>query len=243
MTLFDDLLQRHFADRLTNHWPLRVLPISAEPPRDIQTLIDEEFRQIEQLLRPGKRRRPDARARIRSLLAMEAHLSEGVVVSQQDVNRVERAIRKGGRREQVFPRLSGLGTEVVGEGVQVSVRFSKTEGMAVRLVGADDEVEAGAIREVDLQRKYHWTKPQLAKNLGLSQPRCLALRRYLRIEEEDACRHDFVFGRQVDRQYSDNAYRRMREALDNGTDMDEVWRLCRPSGHGRSGQAGTTSVA
>lgn len=104
-------------------------------------------------------------------------------------------------------------------------------------------MEAGAIREVDLQRKYHWTKPQLAKKLGLSQPRCLALRRYLRIEEEDACRHDFVFGRQVHRQYSDNAYRRMREALDNGTDMDEVWRLCRPSGHGRSGQAGTTSVA
>lgn len=223
VTLFDDLLQRHFADRLTNHWPHRVLPISAEPPRDIQTLIDEEYKQIRQLLTPGKRRRPDARARIRSLLAMEAHINEGVVISKRDVDRVERAIKKGGKRKRVFPQLSKLGTEVDGDGVTVKVRFSKTDGMPVRLVGADEKVDAAALREVDLQRKYHWSKQDLAEKLGLTQPRCLALRRHLGIDEDDKFRHDFKFQSQVHRQYSDNAYRAMKTALEDGIDMDEIW--------------------
>lgn len=243
VTLFDDLLQRLFADRLTNHWPLRVLPISAEPPRDVQVLIDEEYRQIEQLLAPGRRQRPDARARIRSLLAMEAHLVEGVIVSKRDVDRIERAIKKGGKREQVFPRLAELGAEVAGEGLLITVRFSKNEGAPVRLVHADEEIEAAAIREVDLQRKYHWSKPKLAEKLGLTLPRCLALRRYLGVEEDDDCRHDFVFGSQVHRQYSDNAYQRMKEAMEGGLDMGEVWRRCRPGGPGRSEPRAANTVA
>lgn len=223
ITLFDDLLQRHFDDRLTNHWPHRVLPISAEHPRDIQTLIDEEFKQIKQLLMPGKRKRPDARARIRSLLAMEAHLAEGVVVSKRDVDRIEKAIKKGGKRRRVFPRLTDLGTEVAGEGIAVTVRFSKTGGLPVRLVGATEKVDAAAVREVDLQRKYHWSKQQLADKLGLSPPRCLALRRHLKIDTDDKFRHEFKFGSQVHCQYSDNAYRAMRDALESGIDMEQVW--------------------
>lgn len=88
---------------------------------------------------------------------MEAHVAEGVQVSRKDVARVQRAILAGKPRGQVFPRLSVLGTEVAGEGVQVTVRFSKAKGAPVRLVAADEEVEAAAIREVDLQRKYHWS--------------------------------------------------------------------------------------
>jgi hypothetical protein len=233
VTLFDDLMQRAFADRLASHWPHRVLPISVEPPQDVQTLIDEEFSQIKKLLAPGKRKRPDARARIRSLLAMEAHLSEGVVVSKRDVDRIEQAIKKGGKRDRVFPRLSGLGTEVSGSGANITVRFSKTEGMPVRLVKADSDVDAAAIREVDSLRKFHWTKPQLAEKLLLTQPRSLALRRYLGIEDDENCRHDFKFGSTVHRQYSDNAYTRMKQAIEEGVNMDEVWRQCRPGGAGR----------
>lgn len=123
VTLFDDLLQRHFDDRLTNHWPHRVLPVSAEPPRDIQTLIDEEYQQIKQLLAPGKRKRPDARARIRSLLAMEAHVSEGVVISTRDVDRIETAVRKGGKRKRVFPALGPSRT--LRKGAAIGTCFSQ----------------------------------------------------------------------------------------------------------------------
>jgi hypothetical protein len=223
VTLFDDLLQRCFEDRLVDHLPLRVLPISVEPPKDIQLLIDEEYSQIADLLQPKRRRRPEASARIRSLLAMEAHVAEGVRVSSKDVIRVQRAIRQGKGRDQVFPRLSVITTDIAGEGILVKVRFSKTTGAPVRLVKAAEPVEAAAIREVDLQRKYHRSPTELAEALGLSRPRAVALRRYLRIDDDPDCRHDFVFGSQTHRGFSDNAFTRMREALAN-VDMDEVWR-------------------
>ena len=223
VTLFDDLLQRISGDRLSAHLPPRVLPISTDLPRDIQVLFDEEYSQIVSLLQPGKRRRTEARARISSLLALEAHVAEGVLVSNKDVRRVERAVQAGKERTQVFPRLSDLRADVSGEGLQVTVRFSKTSGAPVRFVGDSLEVEAAAIREVDLQRKFHWTKQALAEKLALSSPKCCALRRYLGVEEDETCRHDFVFGSQVHRQYSDNAYTRMRDAL-GSVDMQEVWR-------------------
>lgn len=227
VTLFDDLLQREFDDRLANYLPLRVLPISAEPPKDIQLLIDEEYQRIAELLRPGKRQRAEAKARIRSLLAMEAHVAEGVLVSRKDVSRVERAILQKKDRHHVFPRLSNLGTEIAGDGLQVTVRFSKNKGAPVRLVGADDDIEAAAIREVDLQRKYHFSPAELAKHLHLSPPRTVALRRFLGIDEDPACRHDFIFGSQTHRGYSDNAVVKMRVAMTE-VDMDEVWRTHGP---------------
>lgn len=234
VTLFDDLLQREFEERLADHLPLRVLPISVEPPRDIQLLIDEEYSQIAYLLRPGRRRRPEAQARIRSLLALEAHVVEEVRVSQKDVTRVQRAIRQEKHRESVFPRLSLLDTDIAGEGVQLTVRFSKREGAPVRLVGPDEEAEAAAIREVDLQRKYHWSAWELARRLGLTPPRATALRRYLGIDEDPSCRHEFIFGSQKHVRFSDNAFTRMRDALET-VDMDEVWREHGP-GRRRAGR-------
>ena len=95
-TLFDDLLLRWFDERLLDHLPHRVLPISAEAPKDIQLLIDEEYSQVADLLKPQRRRGPEAAAKIRSLLALEAHTADEVFVSQRDVERVTRGIRDNG---------------------------------------------------------------------------------------------------------------------------------------------------
>lgn len=222
VTLFDDLLDRCFGEKLVEHLPHRVLPISAEPPRDIQLLIDEEYTQIADLLQPKRRRRPEARGRIRSLLALEAHAAE-VIVSKQDVDRVERAIKAGKSRAEVFPRLDDLATDVAGDGISVDVRFVKKGGLPVRYVAADDPTAAAAVREVDLQRKYHASPAELASRLGLSGPRCVALRRHLGIDDDENCVHTFKFGSQVHRRYSDNALRQMKAALDH-VDMDEIWR-------------------
>lgn len=233
-TLFDDLLLRVFDDSLAKYIPRRVLPLSAEPPRDIQILLDEDFRQIAQLLAPGNRRRPDARARIRGFLAMEAHVREDGLVSKKDVDRVERAIRAGGDRGQVFPRLSEIGTSVEGHGVEVQVRFVKRGGVPVRFVQAGEDVEAGAIRQVDLQKKYHCSKAELSARLGLDTGRCKALRWRLGIDSDDDCRHDFTFGKQTYRQYSDNALNRMRQALAGDVDMEAVYREYVKGGYGKS---------
>jgi hypothetical protein len=226
-TLFTDLLEDAFSEKLAEHLPTRVLPISTDPPAEIDVLINEQYRQAKELLQSGRRRRADARAFIRGLLAMEAHVAEDVLVTEKDVNRVERAIKSGKKLREVFPRLESVGTVVEGVGVELTVRFSKREGIPVRFVHADDPREAAAVREIDLERKYHLSARDLARSLELTAPRAVALRRYLAIDDDEGYRHVFVFDSQRIARYSDAALERMREALDE-VDMDEVWAEHRP---------------
>jgi hypothetical protein len=72
ISAFDDYLKRALKTDLHAHIPPRVLPVSTEPPGDFEFLVDREYKLIAELLRPGKRQRDEARARLRSLLAMEA---------------------------------------------------------------------------------------------------------------------------------------------------------------------------
>lgn len=127
VTLFDEVLQRVFGERLAGHLPVRVLPVSAAPPQELAILLDDEYSQIAALLRPGRRARHQARARIRTLLAMEAHVDPEARVSSKDVDRVERGMRSGSPRGQVFPRLDDIATSIDGDGVTVIVHFTKTQ--------------------------------------------------------------------------------------------------------------------
>jgi len=87
VTLFDELLSEIFNETLADHLPSRMLPISTMPPGGIELLIDREFNAIKELLRPNRRHRSEARGKIRTLLAMEAHSGEDVEVSERDVRR------------------------------------------------------------------------------------------------------------------------------------------------------------
>ncbi len=228
VTLFDEILESSFSERLADHLPQRVLPISTSPPRDIQLLVNEQYDQVEDLLKPGKRRRAEARAKIRGLLALEGHVSDEAQVSERDVNRVEKGVRERKNISTVFPRLGQVGTDFSHDGPTLKVHFTRGGGGApVEYIAADDPREAAAVREVDLQRKYYIAKPDLAKRLDLTPPRALALRRHLGIDEDEDCVHVFDFDSQKHYRYSDNALTRMAQALET-VDMDEVWELNRP---------------
>jgi len=232
ITLFDDLLQRVFSDRLADHLPLRVLPISIEPPQDFQILVDREYAKIAEMLQPGRRVGAEARARIRTLLAMEAHTEPETKVSDVDVTRVERGIRAGKAREQVFPRLSNVGAAVAGNGPEVQVRFVKKGGAPVTFIPSDAEVDAAAIRTVDLSKKFYIPANALAAKLGLSAPRALALRRHLGTDVDESMSHEFKFGRSKYVQYSDNAVVSMREAI-AALDMAAIWSAHAPTRVGK----------
>lgn len=237
VTLFGDVLHRVFGERLADHLPLRVLPISVEPPQDFVTLVDREYANVAALLKPGRRARSAARARLRALLAMESHVDPDAQVSVSDVNRVEKGVKAGKTRDQVFPRLGEVGAAVTGQGLDVQVRFVKHGGVPVRLVN-DDAVDAAAIRDVDLQKKYHRPPNDLARAVGISTARGTALRAHLGIDDDQDCRYVFVFGSQRHARYSDNAFTRMREAV-AALDMDAVWRAHAPGRRGRTRPACT----
>lgn len=231
VTLFDELLFRAFKQRLADHLPNRVLPVSTEAPQDILALVDSEYSNIAELLMPGRRARGEARAKIRTLLALEAHVAEDTKVSDSDVNRVEKGIKLDKTRQQVFPKLNSLSADISGNGVTVKVRIVKqADALPMRLVrdSDDDEVvDAAAVREVDLQKKFHWSPFDLADKLKISRPRATALREHLGIDEDPGCLHVFEFGSQKHPRYSDNALSRMREAIAT-QDMDAIWASHRP---------------
>lgn len=223
ITAFDSYMKRCLEDELAAYIPARVLPVSTLPPGDFEFLVDREFEVIAELLKPGRRARDEARARIRTLLAMEAVAVDEVEVSEADINRIERAVRAGSNVQAVFPRLSTIGTETTGEGVTLTVHFSKKQGAPVRYIGGDDPTDAAAVREIDLRRKFHMGRSDLAKKLKLTQPKAKALRDYLELDSKPDCHHLFEFGKQKIPRYSDNAFRAMKGWVEQN-DIEELWR-------------------
>ena len=228
VTAFDAYLKRALAMDLHSHIPPRVLPVSTKPPGDFDFLVDREYKLIAELLAPRKRHRDEARARIRSLLAIEAIVQDGVEISERDVNRIERAVRDGKAFEEVSPRLNTIGIETAGEGTAITVHFTKKQGAAVQFIAGDDHAGAAAVREVDLRKKFHMRASDLAKTLNLKEPRSLALRRYLRIDGDSGCCLVFEFGKTRIPCFSDNARKKMKDAIDGGLDMEEIWKKHRP---------------
>lgn len=229
--VLDALLESVFGERLADHLPDRALPITTRPIEDFDVLVDRQFTQVHDLLTGGKRRRPEARAGIRGLLAMEGHIAEDARVSERDVNRVENAIKAGKPAEEVFPRLRTIAAQVTGEGPSVTVTFAKKGGMPVTYVPADDP-NATAVREVDLQKKFHWSATELATKLGMTNPKARTLRLHLDLDADDSCVHTFEFESQKIVRYSDNALAKMRDALEQGVDMNEVWEEHKPKRRG-----------
>lgn len=224
---FDEYLKRALDADLHTHIPPRVLPVSTKPPGDFEFLIDKEYTLIAELLRPGKRQRNEARARIRALLAMEALTTDQVEISQKDIDRIEKAVKAGAEIGKVFPRLITVSTETSGEGVTLKVRFSKKEGAPVRYISGDDLEEAAAVREVDIRKKFHMRAANLAKALKLTEPKSKALRWHLGIDDDKDCLHIFEFGKTTFPCFSDNARNRMRQAIDEGIDLEAVWQSYR----------------
>nr|WP_196108528.1 MULTISPECIES: hypothetical protein [unclassified Ochrobactrum] len=224
ITAFDAYLKRALEDDLVAHIPLRVLPISTTPPGDFEFLVDREFSLVSELLQPGRRARDEARARIRSMLAMEAIVVDEVEISERDIDRIEKAIRVGNEFAEVFPRLATVGTSTEGEGINLTVHFSKKEGAPIRYIGGDDPAEAAAARELDLQKKFHSRASELAAKVGLTVPKANVLRAHLGIDEDATCRHVFEFGAQRIPCFSDNAVRKMKEWLaEEGNSIKELW--------------------
>jgi hypothetical protein len=102
------------------------------------------------------------------------------------------------------------------------VHFSKKQGPPVRFVSGDDPEAAAAVREVDLQAKFRMRATELAKAVKLALPKCSALRAHLRLDHDPQCVHVFAFGKQKIPCFSDNAVRKIKEALLT-VDMNAIW--------------------
>jgi hypothetical protein len=226
VTLFDQVLTSAFAERLADHLPNRVLPLSTNPPQEMLTFLDSEFSQIKELLGPGRRRRPEVRGRLRHLMIMEENISaDGRQPTDQEVNRRIGRIQGGDTWQAIFPGIASVRLDTQGHGPTVAIRFTREPTAApVRVLrpGEPGAEEAAMVREVDLSDRFSMRLRELSENLGSSAYVTLALIHYLRLQDNIDCYHEFRMGKSPPfKRYSPSALERLKQAKETA-DMDEV---------------------
>jgi hypothetical protein len=232
VTLISDKIETVFQQRLRNHLPERVIPVSTKPPKDLESVITAEFDEIRTLVAPGSRKKLAATSRLRSFAVLENALAgDSTQPTERDLDRLVRRIRGGEGWKDLFPGVARLELSAEGTGLNVSIRLTKAEGTAVRLVreGSPEAEHATivAVKRVDELGFYSMGLTKLAEKLGLTPPRTLALVTHLRIQENAEYFKEIRIGSQRHKRYSAKALDLLKKTLPT-IDMDEVWRLYAP---------------
>jgi hypothetical protein len=224
VTVISDILEDVFSQKLSVFLPERVLPLSTLPPTDLHSTIDTEFASIKTLLKPRSRKRVDAKAKLRGLAIVESSLS-GVRLQPSDaeLNRLVRGIQANKSWQDLFPGVASLQISSLDEGPTISFRLTKREGEAVHLVPEGTPgATVVAVKRVNELDFYSLGLKQLAKNIGLSAPKTLAMVRHLNLQDSDDYFKEIVIGKSRHKRYSTKAIDAIKESLPS-VNMDEVW--------------------
>ncbi|KQC12045.1 MAG: hypothetical protein APR63_03560 [Desulfuromonas sp. SDB] len=186
-TLFKKLLTEVFKKDILEYIPERVVPIFTVPVDDISELIKTEFKDIKKMVSPGKRRRVQARAKLRALVIIEESLS-GIrsQPSEKELGWVVRKIREGVSWTELFPRLNSLILDISGKGHKVDLTINKKKGEPVHLV--PEGTPGGtiiAIKHVNELSFYSFDLKNLASKLGIETDQLKSLINQYNLQSSD----------------------------------------------------------
>ena len=109
LRLFDDLLARCFGERLADHpdFASRMLPVSANPPREMYLLTDSDVQHIRGLLKRPQHRHAEALALLRTLVVSEQAaadpMKEPSPPSENQLKRVAKSSKKQKTGREFYP--------------------------------------------------------------------------------------------------------------------------------------------
>lgn len=212
VTLFRDLLKNVFNQELVRHLPRRVLPVSTLPPTSLATLFDSEVAEIKKLLRPGRRRRIEALAKLRSLAILDGAIrGETGQPSDRTLARLGKNVLAGKVWEDVFQGAAVVDIRSEGVGPSLALRFSKKNGMPIQVVaGGTPSASVVGVKRVNELDYYNLGAKQLAENVGLTMPKALAVVGHLKLRDNQECYKEFRIGRTLHKRYSREASGRSR---------------------------------
>jgi len=224
VTLFRDLLKSVFDQELTTHLPTRVLPVSTSPPTTLTTLFDSEVAEIKKLLRPGRRRRIEALARLRPLAILDGTIrGEKGQPSDSDLRRLSKDVLAGKTWGDVFQGAAAVEISTDGSGPGLSLRLSKREGIPIQLVAEGTPgASVVAVKRVDELGFYSLGAKQLAEKVGLTMPKAVAVVDHLGLRGNQECYKDFKIGKTLHKRYSQKAVDVIRQALREES-ADDIW--------------------
>ena len=223
-TLYRDIYESVFNRDLNVHLPERMLPISTKAPADIEAVFAAEAEEVRQLLRPGKRRRVTARAKLRGLAIVEGAIrGDDSRPSDRQLKGYLDAMVGGKEWEEVFPGVATMNLTATGSGPSLDLRITKKDGLPIHLVSADTPGSSPiAFKKVDSLGYYTLGRNDLSKRLGITGTKTSALIWHLTIKEDDDCFRRVTISKSTFDRYSQRAVERLREALST-LDIDTVW--------------------
>lgn len=218
------LVRRAFDYDLLEAFPSRALPIAAEVPPDLPSVIQANVEHARRLLAPGRRKGQAARSIIRSLANVEAALSgDHDGPSDQAVRGMAEKLKVGAAVDEVFPNVANVvlaQPEDAGTAIFVTVTVAK-DGLPVRFAEAGED--AAGIKQVNDFEIYKFSSVRLGQKVGITGPKARALADYLDMRG-NLTYHKMV--RQADgglhSRFSDAAVALMRDQIDK-VDIDAVW--------------------
>jgi hypothetical protein len=226
LTLFRDLLSRVFDESLAKHLPHRVMPVSTDPPKDLQLLMDDEFTQINALIKPGLRRYAEAKARLRPIAIMEAAVSgSDRQPAEAELNSHLRQLRQGTSWRDLLPGVSSLAFGASNGDLAFSLRITKKDGIPVRLVGeGEDAAAVVGVKRVNELDYYNLGFNDLAQKLSqlISRNRLVAVIKRLGIQGSLDYSKTISLGRSKFIRYSPRALDFLHKEIPK-LDVDRIW--------------------
>lgn len=238
VTLSDKVLRTVFGRKLSDCLPDRVLPVSSNPPRDFESVMDVEFQDIQKLLLPGSRRAFQVRGKLRSFAIVEACLSgDESQPSESHLRKLTKRVSKGESWQDLFPGISGLRLTTEGNGLNVNLRITKSQGEPVHLVPeGTPEAPMIAVRRVDELGYYSLNLTALSSKVNLTVPKTLAVVKCLKLQADSEYFKEFHIGKSRFKMYSPKALDRLKKELPN-LDVNEIWNEYKPYGRKEGGVA------
>jgi hypothetical protein len=225
VTLFDDILQRAFGERVADYLAERVLPVSTNPPQEILIFMDAEFGQINDLISPGRRRLAEAKCRLRPYLIMESVLQgKSEQPTNSEVFKVIKRMRGNEDWQRIFPGIASLKLDTSGYGLTYSIRISREiDAPPVRIVHeGEDAAGATIIREVNLLDRYSMGLWDLADKLGIGRNKIRAIVHYLGLQKDPEYFKEFCHKSIRYKGYTPKALEKIKEALPV-IDVEQMW--------------------
>ncbi len=229
LTLFDKILRDVYGKKLIDYLPERVLSVSSSPPENFNSLMDIEFEDVKKLVSPRSRKRFQARAKLRSFAIIEASLGGSrLQPSETELERLAKRVNKGENWREIFPGIRRLTISKKGNGYNVMLRITKSQGEPVHLV---PEGTPGAtiiaIKRVDELGFYSLNLTALAEKIDLSQPKALAIIKELKIQDDPEYFKEFNVGKVRFKRYSPKALDMVKVHLPD-LDIDDIWKKHKP---------------
>jgi hypothetical protein len=224
VTLFADVMRGVFKKELSAYLPARALPLSTVAPVDIDVLFQNEVQEIAQLLKPGRRRRVEAEARLRPLAILDATVrGEKLQPSSKELDALGARLAGGEKWHDVFPGAASIAFAEDGAGPKLNLRLTKKEGIPVQLVPAGTPgASVVGVKRVDELGFYNLSHRDLAAHVDLTPPKTTAAAQYLNLYDDPECFKEIVIGKSRFKRYSQVAIERINKLLKERS-IVEVW--------------------